>query len=61
MSKELCISIIIPFYNAKKYINNCIKNLQNQKFKKSFEVIMINDGSTDQGVEMVKKFNDKKL
>lgn len=40
------ISVIIPFYNSEKYIDNCIKMLQNQSFT-NFEAIFINDGSTD--------------
>ena len=47
MSSELYISIIIPFYNAKQHIKNCLDSLKVQDFKKSFEVIMVDDGSND--------------
>lgn len=40
------ISIIIPVYNAEKYIESTLMNLQNQCYM-DFEVILINDGSTD--------------
>lgn len=40
------ISVIIPFYNSKKYIGHCLESLRKQTFK-SFEAICINDGSND--------------
>ncbi|MBO5348490.1 MAG: glycosyltransferase family 2 protein [Clostridia bacterium] len=48
------VSIIIPFYNAKKYISNCIDCIIGQTYK-NFEVIFINDGSTDDGQEIIDK------
>ena len=39
-------SIIIPAYNVEKYIDKCLKSVFNQTFK-DYEVIVINDGSTD--------------
>lgn len=39
-------SIIIPIYNVEKYLTECIESVLNQTFK-SFEVILVNDGSTD--------------
>ena len=40
------ISIIVPIYNAEKYLNKCIDSIINQT-KKELEIILINDGSTD--------------
>ncbi|MBO4516953.1 glycosyltransferase family 2 protein [bacterium] len=40
------ISVIIPIYNAEKYLTRCLKSLEIQTYS-SFEVIMINDGSYD--------------
>lgn len=40
------ISIIIPVYNVEKYIHRCINSILNQTFK-DFELILVNDGSTD--------------
>lgn len=44
--KDIELSIIIPIYNSEKYINNCINSIINQKGIK-FEVLLIDDGSTD--------------
>ncbi len=45
MSKEL-ISIIIPVYNTKKYLERCIESVRNQTYK-NLEIILVDDGSTD--------------
>ena len=41
------ISVIIPAYNAEKTLKNCLQSLEQQTFK-DFEIIVVNDGSTDQ-------------
>ena len=57
MSSELYISVIIPFYNAEIHIKKCLDVLHNQDFNKSFEVIMIDDGSTDKSQNIIKAYN----
>lgn len=47
------ISIIIPLYNNKKYIVNCIESIFSQNYE-DIEVIIIDDGSTDGSYELVK-------
>lgn len=49
------ISIIIPVYNKEKYIEKCLISLENQIFK-NFEVIIVNNKSTDNSVLICKKF-----
>lgn len=39
-------SIIVPVYNVEKYLNRCVESILNQKFS-SYELILVNDGSTD--------------
>ncbi|MCH5229133.1 MAG: glycosyltransferase family 2 protein [Muribaculaceae bacterium] len=49
------ISIIIPFYNASRYLNQCITSIINQSFK-NIEILLINDGSTDNSQLICEKF-----
>lgn len=48
------ISVISPIYNGEKYISNLIKSLKNQTFK-DFEFILVNDGSTDNTLDIAEK------
>ena len=54
------ISVIVPAYNAEKYIEKCLNSLVNQT-KEELEFIIINDGSTDHTEELVKTFKDKRI
>ena len=49
------ISIIIPVYNAEKYVSKCIDSLLNQTFQ-DFEIILVNDGSTDDSVKICREY-----
>jgi len=51
------ISVIIPVYNGEKYISECIESVLNQSYR-DFEIIVINDGSTDNTADICKKFED---
>ena len=55
MNKLSCISIIIPAYNAGKYIEKCIQSIINQDFR-DFEVIIVNDGSKDDTKAICEKY-----
>ena len=46
MQNNICISVIIPVYNAERYLNKCVDSLLNQTFS-NFEVLLIDDGSVD--------------
>lgn len=56
------ISVIVPVYNVEKYVKKCIESLLCQTYS-SFEIILIDDGSTDKSGEICKKYvdNDKVL
>lgn len=52
------ISIIVPIYNTEKYLKKCLSSIQNQTYK-DFEVIMVDDGSTDTSARLAKDFEVK--
>ena len=54
------ISVIIPTFNREKLIGNSIKSVLNQTLK-NFELIIVDDGSTDNTKEVVDKFQDKRI
>lgn len=60
MNKESEISIIVPFYNAAEFIDETINSVKVQSFQ-NWELILINDGSTDNSVEIVKKHLSEKI
>lgn len=49
------ISIIVPVYNVEQYLNKCMDSIINQTFK-DIEIICINDGSTDNSLEILKEY-----
>lgn len=49
------ISIIIPIYNAEKYLPECFESLQKQTYA-DFEVVCVNDGSKDNSAQICKEF-----
>jgi glycosyltransferase involved in cell wall biosynthesis len=53
-------SIIIPVYNKEKFISNTLKSVFNQTFQ-DFEIIIVNDGSTDESEKEILKFDDKRI
>lgn len=54
------VSIIVPIYNAEKYLKKCIDSIVNQT-KKEIEIILVNDGSKDSSEEIIKTYNDKRI
>lgn len=62
INKNPIISIIVPVYNIEKYIENCIKSIIDQTYK-NLEIILINDGSTDNSSNIcdIWKKKDKRI
>jgi glycosyltransferase involved in cell wall biosynthesis len=54
------ISIIINVYNGEKYINKCLDSVINQTYK-NIEILIINDGSTDNTLKICKSYKDKRI
>jgi len=52
------VSIIIPVYNAEKYLEECINSAMNQTYP-DIEIIVVDDGSTDRSPEILKKYTNK--
>lgn len=57
-NKDTLVSIIIPIYNVRKYLDNCIKSILNQTHKK-LEIILVDDGSTDGSETIVENYAKK--
>lgn len=56
--KMISISIIIPAYNTKKYLQQCLESIANQTFT-DYEAICIDDGSTDNSPTIMDAFASK--
>lgn len=52
------ISVIVPVYNTEKYLERCIKSIINQSYK-DLEIVLINDGSTDNSLAVCNTFAEK--
>jgi glycosyltransferase involved in cell wall biosynthesis len=57
--ENLLISVIIPMYNAEKTILKCLESVVYQLPVDEFEVVIVDDGSTDSGAEIVKSYIEK--
>lgn len=55
MNKEVLISVIMPVYNAEAYLDEAIQSILKQTYN-NFEFIIINDGSTDKSLELIKEY-----
>lgn len=54
------VSVVMPAYNAEQYIAEAIESILNQTFT-DFEFIIINDGSTDNTVDIIKNYSDPRI
>jgi len=58
LNKDCLLSIIVPMYNVELYIGRCLDSLLKQDIE-NYEIIVINDGSTDQSVNIVREYQKK--
>lgn len=54
------LSIIVPVYNVKAYLKQCLDSLIHQSLE-DFEIIIVNDGSTDGSIEILNEYDDNRL
>ena len=52
------VSVIIPVYNTEQYLRQCLDSVINQTFQ-DIEIIIVNDGSTDNSVNIIKEYQQK--
>ena len=55
--RKIKVSICIPVYNADNYLIQCLESIVNQTFS-DFEIICINDGSTDNSKEILENYKN---
>lgn len=58
MKKKCKVSVVIPVYNVASYLRQCLDSLVNQSFS-DFEVICVDDGSTDGSLDILKTYEEK--
>lgn len=58
MKNDTLISVIVPIYNAEKYLKKCIESIINQDYK-NIEIILINDGSVDSSEKICENYAKK--
>ena len=52
------VSILVPICNVEKFLDKCLRSIVNQTLK-DIEIICINDGSTDNSLEIIKRFTNE--
>ncbi|MDP4262633.1 MAG: glycosyltransferase [Bacteroidota bacterium] len=57
---EVKVTVLMPAYNAAKYIAEAIASVLEQTFT-DFELVIINDGSTDETVSVIRRFSDSRI
>ena len=58
MESNILVSIIMPVYNVEKYLEKTLESVKAQSFQ-NYELIAINDGSTDKSFEILKMYQDR--
>ncbi len=58
MMEPMKVSVIIPVYNAEEYLFDCLESIYSQTYK-DIEVIAVNDGSTDNSIEVLNEVRKK--
>jgi Glycosyltransferases involved in cell wall biogenesis len=56
---KIILSIIIPMYNAEQTIGRCLDSIERQQVDFPFEIIVVDDGSTDDSIGCIKTYQKK--
>ena len=59
MKKKMLLSIIIPVYNIEDYIQRCLDSCLAQNANSEYEIICVNDGSTDSSLKILREYENK--
>jgi glycosyltransferase involved in cell wall biosynthesis len=54
------VTVLMPVYNGERYVHEAISSILNQTFQ-DFELLIVNDGSTDNSINIIDSFNDKRI
>ena len=57
--ENIDMSIVVPVYNAEKFLKKCMDSIVEQETKYHFEVIAVNDGSKDKSIDILNDYEDK--
>lgn len=60
MNEDILVSVVVPAYNVEKYIAQCLLSIFGQDHN-NIELIVINDGSTDNTLEILNSFKDERM
>ena len=59
-SSNPLVTVLMPVYNGERYLTEAIESVLNQTFT-DFEILVMDDGSTDNTKEVIKEFNDERI
>ncbi len=60
MKTKPSVSVCMPMYNASPYLRECVDSILSQSFE-DFELLIVDDGSTDDSVEIVRSYGDERI
>ena len=58
--EKIAVSVIVPVYKAEKFLHKCVDSILSQTLK-NIELILVNDGSPDNSLEICKGYEDKEM
>ncbi|HCV54797.1 MAG TPA: glycosyl transferase family 2, partial [Erysipelotrichaceae bacterium] len=59
MNANILVSVIVPMYNASRYLSTCLDSLASATFRDHMQVILVNDGSTDETAALAGSYVDR--